>query len=312
MNAIAFNRPLSTLGESRLFYRSASGATRFRAKHGQSIDIDVLAQAAPSIFAAEKHDSRSARYTYIDTADVLTKLLEEGFVPVAVQQGGSRVEGKRDFTKHQINFRHRNWFDQAPAERHVGMVFPEVSLRNSHDGTSAYVLSMDVFRLVCLNGMTVSDGVIESFKVPHKGNVGDQIIEGAFKVIDRVPELVDDMSVKAALELSARERLAFATAARELRWSSNDDGQPPIDPSRLLEVRRAADRGDSLWNTMQVAQEHLVRGGDSYQRVTRNPDTGQVRRQQRTVGEVRNLDEANRLNRALYTLADEMAKLKAA
>ena len=60
---------------------------------------DQMRHAAPSIFAAGKHASRSERYTYIPTIDVLRGLRKEGFEPFMVAQSKSRIEGKTEFTK---------------------------------------------------------------------------------------------------------------------------------------------------------------------------------------------------------------------
>lgn len=298
-----YARPERVLG-----FRSKTGAVRFRARHGDTIPVEQLAGLAPSVFAEERHESRSERYTYIDTRAVLQGLLAEGFLPVGVQQGGSRIEGKRDYTKHVIQLRHRRQFEQPVTARAVGDVFPEISLGNSHDGTSAYVLSLDMFRLVCLNGMTVSDGVVERVKVPHKGDVGSQIIEGAFRVIEQAPRVLDAAAGMAALALTQPERLAFARAARELRWEGD---AAPIEADQLLAPRRSADLGADLWRTFNVAQEHLLRGGDRYDLRTTD-DAGRVRIQQRTTGEVRSIDGSSGLNRALWTLAEEMRRIKAA
>ena len=65
-----------------------------------------MRQAAPSIFADGKHVSRSERYTYIPTIDVLRGLHREGFEPFMVAQGRSRIEGKSEYTKHMIRMRH--------------------------------------------------------------------------------------------------------------------------------------------------------------------------------------------------------------
>ena len=61
---------------------------------------------APSVFATGKHQSRSGRYTYIPTIDVLHGLRRQGFEPFMVAQGHSRVEGKADYTKHLIRMRY--------------------------------------------------------------------------------------------------------------------------------------------------------------------------------------------------------------
>ena len=63
--------------------------------------------AAPSIFAAGKHESRSARYAYVPTIDVLRGPQKEGFQPFMVAQGRSRTEGKAEYTKHMIRMRHQ-------------------------------------------------------------------------------------------------------------------------------------------------------------------------------------------------------------
>jgi hypothetical protein len=42
---------------------------------------DQIRRVAPSIFAGGKHQSRSERYTYIPTIDVLRSLRNEGFQP---------------------------------------------------------------------------------------------------------------------------------------------------------------------------------------------------------------------------------------
>jgi hypothetical protein len=61
--------------------------------------------AAPSIFAPAKHASRSQRYTYIPTIEVLRGLKKEGFEPFMVAQGRSRIEGRSEFTK---------WYGRLP------------------------------------------------------------------------------------------------------------------------------------------------------------------------------------------------------
>ena len=85
---------------------------------------------APSIFATGKHVSRSERYTYIPTIDVLRGLRKEGFEPFMVAQSRSRIEGKTEFTKHMIRMRHagagrrpargqRDHPDQQPRRRQL-------------------------------------------------------------------------------------------------------------------------------------------------------------------------------------------------
>jgi len=67
---------------------------------------DDLFRMAPSIFAEAPHESRSDRYAMIPTSAVIAGLRQEGFTPYHAAQGKSRIEGKADFTKHLIRFRH--------------------------------------------------------------------------------------------------------------------------------------------------------------------------------------------------------------
>jgi len=92
---------------------------------------DQMRRAAPSIFAAGKHASRSERYTYIPTIEVLRGLRKEGFETFMVAQGHSRIEGKTEFTKHLVRMRHATQVTTRPEAN-------EVILINSHDGASAH------------------------------------------------------------------------------------------------------------------------------------------------------------------------------
>ncbi len=86
-------------------------ATRFArntfcVRSDSPLSEDQMRQGAPSIFAPGKHASRSERYTYIPTIEVLRGLKKEGFEPFMVAQGRSRIEGKTEYTKHMIRMRH--------------------------------------------------------------------------------------------------------------------------------------------------------------------------------------------------------------
>ena len=78
------------------------------------LDDEQMRTAAPSIFAPGKHPSRSARYTYIPTIEVLRGLKKEGFEPFMVAQGKSRIEGKTEYTKHMIRMRHAGQVHTRP------------------------------------------------------------------------------------------------------------------------------------------------------------------------------------------------------
>ena len=118
---------------------STAHSPRLAARFGQNTFVirsetplaeDQMRRAAPSIFAEGKHGSRSERYTYIPTIDVLRGLRHEGFEPFMVAQSKSRIEGKTEFTKHMIRMRHAGQVNTRPEAN-------EIILINSHDGASS-------------------------------------------------------------------------------------------------------------------------------------------------------------------------------
>jgi hypothetical protein len=257
---------------------------------------DQMRGVAPSIFAAGKHQSRSERYTYIPTSEVLRGLQKEGFEPFMVAQGKSRIEGKSEFTKHMVRLRHAGQIT-GKAET------PEIILINSHDGASSYQMLAGTFRWVCQNGMVVGD-ICNDIRIAHKGSAKDEVIEGAFRVLDdfeTVDASIDDMK---ALTLKPEEQRAFATAALALRYGERAEGQPPapITAEQLEQPRRIEDRGDSLWLAFMRTQENSIVGG--------LPGRSAQGRRIRT-REVQSIDRGVSLNRALWVLAEEMRKLKA-
>jgi hypothetical protein len=263
----------------------------------QPLDEEQMRRAAPSIFAEGKHASRSERYTYIPTINVLRGLRKEGFEPFMVAQGASRIEGKAEFTKHMIRLRHAGQVQARPEAN-------EIILINSHDGASSYQMLAGLFRFVCCNGLVVGQ-VVEDIRIPHKGNVQGEVIEGAFRVLDEFEAVEASAEGMKALTLRPEEQTAFAIAALALRFGERGEGQPPapVTASQLIEARRFEDVGHSLWTTFQRVQENVMRGGQPGR-------SAQGRRlHTRPVGSI---DRGVSLNRALWVLAEEMRRLRSA
>ena len=277
-----------------------SGRSARTLRSDQPLSEDQMRAAAPSIFAEGKHASRSGRYTYIPTIEVLRGLRKEGFEPFQVTQGSSRVEGKTEFTKHLIRMRHGGQVQTKPEAN-------EIILINSHDGASSYQMLAGMFRFVCCNGLVVGD-VVEDIRIPHRGDVKGEVIEGAFRVLDEFEIVEEHAEGMKALQLDSREQTAFATAALALRFGervveeTGGHRQAPVTAEQLIQARRVEDRGNSLWTTFQRVQENVIQGGQPGR-------TAQGRRMHtRPVGSI---DRGVSLNRALWMLAEEMRKLKA-
>lgn len=262
-----------------------------------ALSNDQIRAIAPSVFAAQPWQNMSDRYTFIPTIQVVEQMRREGFVPVNAVQSRTRIEGKGAFTKHQIRFRDiRN--GEAPVLSHLGQLFAEIILTNSHDGASAYKIDAGLMRLVCMNGLTVSAGEHSAMKVRHSGSA-DGIIEASYEVVEQFPKVLQSAEQFAQLRLSAPQQNAFAEAAIALRYDEN----APIQAAQVIRPRRPADVAPNLWNTFNTVQEHLVQGGiRGYNPVTRT---------RAKVRPVNGISENARLNKALWTLTEAMAKLVA-
>lgn len=193
--------------------------------------------------------------------------------------------------------RHRSRTDTA-GQAH------EIILVNAHDGTSSYQMISGVFRFVCANGLFAGDA-FEEVKVRHTGDAVGQVIEGAYTVLEDADAIMADVAEMQGTRLTEREQGALAKAAHVLRFDDPDTA--PISADRLLAPRRRADGGDDLWSTFNRVQENVIRGGLSG--ISRD---AQGRRRRRTVREVTGIDQTKALNRALWTLAEELGAHKAA
>ena len=251
---------------------------------------DQIMRVAPSVFAVEPHNSRSERYTYIPTIDVLDGLRNEGFEPFYVAQSKSRIEGKSEYTKHMLRLR--------KTDQIVGSEANEIILINSHDGTSSYKMLAGCFRFVCCNGMVCGD-IIDDIKIMHKGNIIDNVIEAAYEIVDDFEPITESIELMKSIELTEQEQRLLAKTSLSLKY--DDPLDAPIRPERLLTPRRYGDDGNSAWSTFNRIQEHMLRGGDR----------GRTANGRRTsTREIKNIDKSVKLNRALWVLADEMAKIK--
>jgi hypothetical protein len=269
-------------------FKSVSGLVR----SDKPLSDDDIIRAAPSVFAESAHESRSSRYAYIPTIEVVNGLRREGFEPFMACQAGSRIEGKAVYTKHMLRFRHSSQINGEEAN--------EIILVNSHDGTSSYQMLAGCFRFVCHNGLICGD-TVEDFRIRHSGNVVGNVIEGAFNILDEFERVDASKDIMKQIELRPEHQQAFARAALQLRYDPEEN--IPVVPQQLNEARRFDDRGADLWRTFNRVQENMLRGGLS----GRN-----AKGRRTTTREIKSVSENIRLNRALWTLAEEMAALAGA
>ncbi len=270
----------------------------------RALSEDEMRRAAPSIFAAQPHLSRTERFCAIPTIEVLRDLKKEGFFAVGVKQSGSRDAVKADCTRHLIRLRR---LDHAQKYR-VGDVVCEIILRNANDGTSAFELMAGLFRIRCLNSLVAQIASLDSIKVRHSGDALEKVIDGTFRVLGAAEAVLAAPQEWSRIRLGREAKAALAANAHALRFGAAGKAKTPIQPEQLLLPRRAVDCTEDLWTTLNVIQENVMRGGLSARAPATTDQHGGWRRGRRvTTRTVANIDQDVKLNKALWALGERVA-----
>lgn len=263
--------------------------------HMDPLSNEQLQEKVPSAFAGQPHHSVSDRYTFIPTVDVIDGMRAAGFFPVQATQSRTKLPEKQVFAKHSIRFR-------AEDSRllNVGDSILETVLTNAHIVGTAYDLGLGVYRLTCKNGMMVSEGLVESVHIRHRGDIIKQVVDASINLINEGPKVNKAITKWREINLDAEEQLNLAKDAHTLRFANNPQLAEAFKPEQLLNARRYDDKGSDLWSTFNRIQENVVKGG------LRAFANGRKLRSR----EVKSIDHNTDLNRDLWSLAENLASSK--
>ncbi|WP_048795696.1 DUF932 domain-containing protein [Serratia sp. 506_PEND] len=246
---------------------------------------EELMQVVPSVFGEDKHASRSEKYTFIPTITLLENLQREGFEPFFACQSRVRDPGRREHTKHLLRLRKSGQI--------TGQQVPEIIILNSHGGESSFQLLPGIFRSVCTNSLVCGQSFGE-IRVPHRGNVVEKVIEGAYEVLSVFEKVEEKRDAMQSLRLPPPAQHALANAALTYRFGEEHQ---PVTATQILTPRRYEDRQDDLWTVYNRIQESLLKGGLS----------GRTAQGKRTHTRAINGIEGDvKLNRALWVMAESL------
>lgn len=257
-----------------------------------TVDLTTFA----SINQIEPASTVSSKYAFIPTTQALTVLADYGWFPTQANEAKVRKAEHKGFQRHAIRLIN----ERMNLELMTSDVLPQLLLRNSHAGTSAFVLTEALHVMLCSNGLVKASGIQDEVRVRHVGYT-DGLMESAVKQITTgIPQTLGQTDQFKRLQLTEGERIAYAEAAIELRF---DGEKYAVEPNEMLYTARKAERDPNLWNTFNTIQEKVIRGGVRQKRA----DGTRIRSRK-----VANIQEDIRLNKALWVLTEKMAKLKAA
>ncbi|HBR1351251.1 DUF932 domain-containing protein [Atlantibacter hermannii] len=246
---------------------------------------EELHQHVPSVFGEDKHNSRSEKYTYIPTITLLENLQREGFQPFFACQSRVRDPGRREHTKHMLRLRRAGQIN--------GQQVPEIIILNSHDGASSFQLLPGIFRSVCTNSLVCGQSFGE-IRVPHRGNVVERVIEGAYEVLGVFDQVEEKREAMQSLLLPPQAQQALAKAALTYRFGEEHQAVTEV---QALSPRRWQDEKNDLWTVFNRLQENLSKGG--------LPGRSAQGKRRRTRA-VNGIDGDLKLNRALWVMAEEL------
>lgn len=276
----------------KIMYYNFNSRTGNRREQLRPLSNEQILKYAPAVGADQPFSKVSDKYSFIPTINVVNILRDQGWVPVQAKQAKVRIEEKDGFQKHLVRFQ-KSGLEITTGERLDLLLF------NSHDRGCAFNLAASVWRQVCSNGLMVANDLF-AFSHRHINFDGNAFLESAQRISNGASEIAAQVENFKVIELTPDEKGVFAKMAHHTVY--DDPEKAPIFPDRLLTTRRNEDKVNDLWTTFNVIQENIVKGG----LFGRSKTTGKSQKTR----EIKSLDKDLKVNKLLWMLTTEMAKLK--
>lgn len=254
-----------------------------------------------SIMQSEKAGRTSDRYSFIPTTKIVDDLRKENWYPVEAQETRSAGINK-GFQKHLIRFRNDS------IVKPEGKFQPEIVLTNAHNGKSRFKLMGGGINFVCLNGLIVADSVVAEHSITHSGYTEEVVKEAVYNIVEDMPKVYNSIEKFQDIKLDDDEQFSFARASMMLTFDDEQLENVMLDDSarRLMRPTRAAERDGNLWNSFNVVQEKMIKGGRFLK--TKDGDYGIPKVTKKRA--VKNITKNVNINRALWAFTESIAKLK--
>lgn len=261
------------------------------ARYNTEINLDRF----KAINATNKKDDLSSKYQFASSKDIIEVLQDNNWYVTQAKQARVLKPENVGFQKHIVVLANKQ-FEQ---EIDVGGSLPRIMLKNSHDGKSSLQLISGIFEKICSNGLMVGNESA-TFKINHIAFTPQKLEEGIKHVQQELIKALEFSDKAKTITMDKDEERILAESAIELAF---DGDQYSVRPESLLFRRHYQQKDANLWNTFNVIQENVIKGGV---RQTRQDGT-RIRSR-----EVKNIDRNINLNKALWSLADKFYQLKTA
>lgn len=224
-----------------------------------TISLDEAVATAPAIVAKQPHPQiKSPKYAFTNTVEVIEGLDRLGFQLTSARQSSSKDDLLNKYGTHILRFGNPELYIKDSEGNIEGR--PEVVFINNHSGARPVQFEMGIFRLVCSNGMVIKSQDLGGFRERHTKYDFETIKRMISEKVGGMKDVVGKISSWNSKLMTDKERFQFAVEALALRMG--EDRKPEnYEIYEILNPKRDADKGNSLWRTMNVVQENLIKGG---------------------------------------------------
>lgn len=190
-----------------------------------------------------KLENVTEKYRFISTAEFIQDVKDLGYT----------LENTRSPRKglgmHSMVFSH-------PTMPKVDGLDLRLLATNSHDGTSAFRLHLQVGVNVCANILvSFVPGLAAHSRVVHRGYAASKVRIAIDAVREHVDTVLSGVSTLQARDVTPENAAEFLKRAAELRDAK------PYNILDLQYARHAAQRENTAWNVFNRVQESIVKGG---------------------------------------------------
>lgn len=203
----------------------------------------------------EKALGLSEKYRFISTGAIVEQLQGRGFELNKVSSTGSHGHHILRFSKNDEAFQ-------------IGVDKIELVVRSAHDGTRALTFNLGVFRVVCMNGLTLGTNLVPPMRILHRGQ--GNIEKEVFEIVNGLPldTVRDNVKLLKETTLTHEQGLKFVVDATKQRIEEqltklSEEEQANkiyLASQKIMRVRREEDSGMSTWNIFNIVQENIIRG----------------------------------------------------
>lgn len=212
-----------------------------------------LIELAPAIFGEKAHESRSEKYKYIPTYNLLAELKLHGYTIHGVNQAKVRGNGDNNYAKHAVLIRHTE-----KEKSQFGA--PELFIVNAHDGTSSWRV-ISSWRMK--GGASFLSADSEE-RIQHRGkNVIEKVISSAEKTLLKAHQMEIELQLMSNRILTSAELDLFIKRALVVRYhdpASNKEVNFNDYPVNIQSVKELFKKPPSVLECISSVSDALING----------------------------------------------------